>query len=87
MNCQVPEHSHLKKKFAQPILDALESCDLINRDIGITFTADHAKKDGSIAESAIDHVYVSSAINSMISTKKVFSAKKEIKKFITSLPL
>ena len=54
------DDKYLKKKYAIPIQETLVSCGLINQEIGVTFTADHTLKDGSIAESAIDHVYVSS---------------------------
>ena len=67
------DDKYLKKKYAIPIQETLVSCGLINQEIGVTFTADHTLKDGSIAESAIDHVYVSSSIVPNVNTRKIIN--------------
>ena len=46
-------------------------CGLKINDIGITYTADHAQKNNTIAESAIDHVYNSQDMSLSIEIKKL----------------
>ena len=47
------------KKVAELLKSALESNGLTVRQIVKTFTADIVQKNGNIASSAIDHIYVS----------------------------
>ena len=44
---------------------------MIINQIGTTYQADHAGKDGNVAESAIDHVYHSTSINDQIKVHKL----------------
>ena len=39
--------------------------------------ADHSQKDGNVAESAIDHVYVSKSINNLVDTRKVLNSASD----------
>ena len=59
------------------MLETLESCDLVNKDIGVTFTADHVNKNGATSESAIDHVYVSKEINKNVEVKKLLNSASD----------
>ena len=48
----------LHKKVANNLKNTLEQCGLIIKDVGTTYYADHAQANGNIAESSIDHVYI-----------------------------
>ena len=71
------DENYVKKEFAQPMLETLESCDLVNKDIRVTFTADHVNKNGVTSESAIDHVYVSKEINKNVEVKKLLNSASD----------
>ena len=44
---------------------------MINIDLGFTYMADRVREDGTIIESAIDHIYVSGELEERIYTKKL----------------
>ena len=46
-------------------------CGMINIDLGFTYMADRVREDGTIIESAIDHIYVSGELEERIHTKKL----------------
>ena len=50
------------KSLSQPLQDCLAECGLESQDVGLTYFADHASRNGNYARSALDHVYVSQTI-------------------------
>ena len=74
------------KKVAELLKSALESNGLTVRQIVKTFTADIVQKNGNIASSAIDHIYVSEKyiVQNIFSFIKVTSVALENKPFIHS---
>ena len=54
--------NYARKKLSQPLLECLKQHGLEVQDIGSTYLADHVLKYGSIPESSLDHVYISTAI-------------------------
>ena len=56
------------KKVAMALKDSLNANNLNILNIGNTYLANHAQKNGVIASSAIDHVYCSNNLKSKIST-------------------
>ena len=57
---ETPKYKH--KNIAKKLLDTLAQCGLSTAEIGITYLADHAQRNGNIAESALDHVYFSNSL-------------------------
>ena len=54
-------------------------------NIGSTYQADHILKDGSIPESALDHVYLSKKIRDIVSVKKLMKSATDLLPVITSM--
>ena len=50
----------------------LVQCGMTSVEVGTTYMADHAQKNGEIAESSIDHVYAS---NSLTENIQIFKLK------------
>ena len=46
------------KKVTNILEDSLEENDLMISELGNTYQANHAPKNGEVAESAIDHIYI-----------------------------
>jgi hypothetical protein len=57
---ETPKYKH--KNIAKKLLDTLAQCGLSTAEIGITYLADHAQRNGNIAESALDLVYFSNSL-------------------------
>ena len=49
-------------RVANILKEALEENDILVCDLGNTYQANHAQRNGEVAESAIDHVYYSQNI-------------------------
>jgi len=47
------------------------TCGLENLELGKTYLADRLRKDGTIIESALDHIYVSLDQNTKVTGKKM----------------
>ena len=59
------------KIMANLLQGQLESCGIKIGNVGPTFMADHCQKNGSIAESWLDHIYYSEKLESIISIKTI----------------
>ena len=76
-----------RKSVAQPLLHCLEENGLVIQDIGITFQADHSLPNGSVPESALDHVYVSKTLEACIETKKLENSSSDHLPVVTTYSL
>ena len=61
----------LLKRVADELRETLTQCGLSVSQLGKTYTADRLNSDGSEITSAIDHVYMSSTVESNIKTSKL----------------
>ena len=59
------------KSVSNPLLVALEECDLVITNLGNTYQADHMLSNGTIPESALDHVYSSKKLKNQITPSKI----------------
>ena len=75
------------KNTAELLKSNLEQNGLTPRKLGHTFTSDIIQKNGNIATSAIDHIYVSKDLELLRQAKSIGIVKKEIKKFVKNLPI
>ena len=46
------------KHISEEIQTSMAQCGLVNKEIGNTYLADRLADDGSVIESAIDHIYI-----------------------------
>ena len=60
---------YTKKKIANPLKNAIEQNGLTVYPVENTYLADHLLKNGSIPESALDHMYYSKSIKDRIECK------------------
>ena len=58
-------------KVAELLKNKIEECGMINLEIGETFTSDIVQKNGAIASSALDHIYISSRMETEIRFQKL----------------
>ena len=54
------EPDFLFKHISEEIQSSLAQCGLVNQEIGYTYLADRLSDDGSVIQSALDHIYISS---------------------------
>ena len=52
------EPNFVHKKIANQLIGCLDHCELIQKDVGITFQADHIQSNGLTSESELDHVFI-----------------------------
>ena len=52
------DEDFLHKSIADPILKIIEQCGLKEAQLGKTYLGDHVQSNGEIAESGLDHIYV-----------------------------
>ena len=52
------EISYIRKNISRPLLECLNQHGMSLADIGTTYQADHILNNGTIPESALDHVYI-----------------------------
>ena len=67
------EDHYKHKKVADTIKNKLEECGMSCRDLGYTFKSDIVQKSGNIATSALDHIYISKALENYCDTKSLLN--------------
>ena len=67
----------LQKNVAAPLKIALDRCGLLFKDIGNTYQSDHIVANGSVPESALDHVYSSKSLEDKIEVKKLSNGSSD----------
>ena len=65
------------KSIANPLLECLEQNGLQIQYVGKTYQADHTSADGTVASSALDHVYSSKNIEKSVSVRKLLSSSTD----------
>ena len=68
---QWDEETYYQFKLATELKSGLAQCGLENLELGKTYMADRLRKDGTIIESALDHIYVSLDQNTIVTGKKM----------------
>ena len=68
---QWDEETYYQFKLAAELKSGLAQCGLENLELGKTYLADRLRKDGTIIESALDHIYVSLDKNTKVTGKKM----------------
>ena len=68
---QWDEETYYQFKLATELQSGLAQCGLENLELGKMYMADRLRKDGTIIESAVDHIYVSLDQNTKVTGKKI----------------
>ena len=71
------EDDYDRKSTSQPLLRCLELNGIQVQKVGATYQADHMSKNGSVAQSALDHVYTSESIKECIKIEKIKNSSSD----------
>lgn len=74
---QWDEETYYQFKLATELKSGLAQCGLENLELGKTYMADRLRKDGTIIENALDHIYVSLDQNTKVTGKKLDISSKD----------
>ena len=73
----------LLRNVAAPLKIAIDRCGLKCNEIGNTYQSDHLMANGTVAESAIDHVYSSKTLEDKLEVKKLPNGSSDHNPVIT----
>ena len=76
-----------RKNIANPLLQCLDRNGLEVQNVGVTYQADHVSTDGSLPQSAIDHVYSSVSIREAVKVEKILNSSTDHLPVVTSFIL